>query len=100
MFKIVTNGTKTFPRTSGKPRLKLMKNLTITRGDTVKLVCEFSGDGYLKAKWLHLGQEWPSGSANQVERILGFNSSSLSRYNTVAGNSLNAGNTVAEVRSF
>ncbi|MCP9265507.1 Dual specificity mitogen-activated protein kinase kinase 4 [Dirofilaria immitis] len=53
-----------------KPRLKTMKNLTITRGDSVKLVCEFSGDGYLKAKWLHLGQEWPSRSTNQAERFL------------------------------
>lgn len=56
-----------------KPRLKLMKNLTITRGDTVKLVCEYSGDGYLNAKWLHLGQEWSSRLTNQSERILGFN---------------------------
>ncbi|VBB33698.1 unnamed protein product [Acanthocheilonema viteae] len=77
-----------------KPKLKLMKNLTITRGDTVKLVCEFSGDGYLKAKWLHLGQEWTSNSMNEAERILNFNSSSLNRYNTVAGNSLSTGATV------
>ncbi|VDM91632.1 unnamed protein product, partial [Onchocerca ochengi] len=75
-----------------KPRLKLMKNLTITRGDTVKLVCEFSGDGYLKAKWLHLGQEWPSRSTIQAERI----SNNFSRYNTVAGNNLNVGNTAVE----
>lgn len=81
-----------FPEILGKPKLKLLKNLTITRGDTVKLVCEFSGDGYLTAKWLHLGQEWPSRSTNQAERILNFNSSSFNKYNTVASNSLSAGN--------
>uniref|UniRef100_A0A1I7VCU7 Immunoglobulin I-set domain-containing protein n=1 Tax=Loa loa TaxID=7209 RepID=A0A1I7VCU7_LOALO len=79
-----------------KPRLKLMKNLTVTRGDTVRLVCEFSGDGYLKAKWLHLGQEWSGRPMNQTERMFGFNSSSLNRYNTVAGNNLNTGNTAVE----
>uniref|UniRef100_A0A1I8EMT3 Immunoglobulin I-set domain-containing protein n=1 Tax=Wuchereria bancrofti TaxID=6293 RepID=A0A1I8EMT3_WUCBA len=74
-----------------KPRLKLMNNLTITRGDTVKLVCEYSGDGYLKAKWLHLGQEWSSRSTNQSERILGFNASSL-KYDTDNHVTINEGN--------
>lgn len=28
------------------------------RGDTVQLTCEFTGDGNVKGKWLHLGQQW------------------------------------------
>lgn len=35
-----------------------MKNLTRNRGDTVELVCEFTGDGNIHAKWFHLGQQW------------------------------------------
>ncbi|VDN01998.1 unnamed protein product [Thelazia callipaeda] len=47
-----------------KPKLKLLKNLTHTRGDTVDLVCEFSGDGNMKAQWLHLGEQWSTKRAN------------------------------------
>lgn len=74
-----------------------MKNLTATRGDTVKLVCEFSGDGYLKAKWLHLGQEWSTAPVNQNET---FNSSSLNTYSDAIGDSLSATNTAGVYSYF
>lgn len=35
-----------------------MRNVTRERGDSVDLRCSFTGDGVIKAKWVHQGEEW------------------------------------------
>uniref|UniRef100_F1KSA8 Neural cell adhesion molecule 1 n=1 Tax=Ascaris suum TaxID=6253 RepID=F1KSA8_ASCSU len=41
-----------------RPRIKKMHNVTRERGDSVDLRCSFTGDGVIKAKWVHQGEEW------------------------------------------
>ncbi|VDM45100.1 unnamed protein product [Toxocara canis] len=41
-----------------KPKIEKMENLTRERGDSIELRCAFSGDGHIKAKWVHQGEEW------------------------------------------
>ncbi|VDK60310.1 unnamed protein product [Gongylonema pulchrum] len=66
-----------------------MENMTRTRGDTIELVCEFSGDGEVKTKWLHLGQQWSVRRTNGEKRISDFNSSSQN----AIGSSISDGST-------
>lgn len=67
-----------------------MQNMTRTRGDTIELACEFSGDGNLKAKWLHLGQQWLVRRRNRGERISEFTSNSFSKKNPSGINLIDA----------
>lgn len=41
-----------------------MENLTKAKGDEVEMRCTYTGDGVIKAKWVHLGEEF---AANDVE---------------------------------